>query len=248
MDLIPGLNMNTANTSLESLAAQLNAEFASLSADERIRQAFNLFGPELIATTSFGRDAGLLLHHLHRVKIPIRVYFINTTFHFPETLEYRDTLTSAYGIDLKEVQTEDPNNRRYASEKDRVLSISDTVACCGVNKVAVQAAFLGRTDVKAFLTGLRRDQSESRRDTPLAHVQKGKIKICPFADWPTADVELYLRLWEIPEHPLASLGYTSIGCSPVTCTSKPSNTADPRSGRWAKDDKTECGLHLDYET
>jgi phosphoadenosine phosphosulfate reductase len=121
------------------------------------------------------------------------------------------------------------------------------VACCGINKVAVQAAFLGRTDVKAFLAGLRRDQSESRKNTPFVQVQKGKLKICPFADWPAEDVELYLRLWEIPEHPLAKLGYTSIGCSPATCTSKPIDASDPRSGRWAKDDKTECGLHLDYE-
>ena len=239
--------MPTQNPSLEIQAQELDREFASLSAEDRIRKAYALFGSELIATTSFGRDAGLLLHHLNRLKVPIRVYFINTTFHFPETLEYRDTLTSAYGIDLHEMKTKDPLNRRYATEKDGVLSISDTQACCGVNKVAVQAAFLGRTDVKAFLAGLRRDQSDSRKDTPFVHVQKGKIKICPFADWPAEDVDLYLRLWEIPEHPLAKQGYTSIGCSPITCTSKPVDPSDARSGRWAKDDKTECGLHLDYE-
>ncbi len=247
--------MATQDTSLENLAKELDKEFASMSADDRIRKAFALFGSELIATTSFGRDAGLLLHHLNRIKIPIRVFFIDTTFHFPETLEYRDTLTSAYGIDLRESRSQDPNNRRYAVVKDGSaqtgeapsISISDTQACCGVNKVAVQAAFLGRTDVKAFLAGLRRDQSDSRKDTPFVHVQKGKLKICPFADWPTEDVELYLRIWEVPEHPLAKQGYTSIGCSPVTCTSKPVDAADPRSGRWAKDDKTECGLHLDYE-
>lgn len=239
--------MATQNPSLEIQAQELDREFASLSAEDRIRKAYALFGSELIATTSFGRDAGLLLHHLNRLKVPIRVYFINTTFHFPETLEYRDTLTSAYGIDLHEMKTKDPLNRRYATDKGGVLSISDTQACCGVNKVAVQAAFLGRTDVKAFLAGLRRDQSDSRKDTPFVHVQKGKIKICPFADWPAEDVDLYLRLWEIPEHPLAKQGYTSIGCSPITCTSKPIDPADARSGRWAKDDKTECGLHLDYE-
>lgn len=247
--------MTTSPETLAEYAARLDREFASLSADERVRRAFAEFGPELVATTSFGRDAGLLLHHLHRLGIPIRVWFIDTTFHFPETLAYRDTLTSAYRLDLKEARTEDPDNRRYAvanSDGDgrggaSTLSIRDTVACCGVNKVAVQAAFLGRGDVKAFLTGLRRDQSDTRKATPFVQVQKGKIKICPFADWPQEDVELYLRLWEVPEHPLAAQGYTSIGCSPVTCTQKPAVPGDSRSGRWAGDSKTECGLHLDNE-
>jgi phosphoadenosine phosphosulfate reductase len=244
---VAGTGKPAKDPALEALAKQLDQEFAKLTADERIRRAYELFGSGLIATTSFGRDAGLLLHHLNRNNVPVRVYFIDTTFHFPQTLEYRDTLTSAYKIDLHEMRSQDPDNKRYAVDKDGILSISDTQACCGVNKVAVQAAFLGRTDVKAFLAGLRRDQSDSRKETPFVHVQKGKLKICPFADWPTEDVELYLRLWEVPEHPLAKEGYTSIGCSPATCTSKPVDAADPRSGRWAKDDKTECGLHLDYE-
>lgn len=234
---------------LEAKAQELDLEFASLTADERIRRAYEIFGKELVATTSFGRDAGLLLHHLHRLQAPVRVYFIDTSFHFPETLAYRDTLSSAYALDLKEVRSADPDNRRYAvANADGTLSIRDTTACCGINKVAVQAAFLGRGDVKAFLAGLRRDQSDSRKATPFVQVQKGKIKICPFADWPQQDVELYLQLWEVPEHPLAAQGYTSIGCSPVTCTQKPAVPGDSRSGRWAGDSKTECGLHLDNES
>src|SRR5689334_12447645 len=180
----PISNAPAAPGSLEAFAQELDREFASLSADDRIRKAFALFGPELIATTSFGRDAGLLLHHLHRLKIDIRVFFIDTSFHFPETLEYRDTLTSAYKLDLREVRSLEPANRRYAGAaegKPGAIAISDTKACCAINKVGVQAAFLGRTDVKAFLTGLRRDQSDTRSHTPFVHVQKGKLKICPFA-------------------------------------------------------------------
>src|SRR5690606_36533909 len=232
---------------LEAMARDLDREFAALGADDRIRKIASLFGEEIIATTSFGRDAGLLLHHLHRLKIGMRVFFIDTSYHFPETLAYRDTLTSAYGLDLREVRSFEPTKGRYASAADGKISISDTKACCAINKVGVQAAFLGRTDVKVFLTGLRRDQSDTRAHTPFVHVQKGKLKVCPFADWPAADVEMYLRLWEVPEHPLAREGYSSIGCSPITCTSKPVNPGDPRSGRWVGDAKTECGLHLDYE-
>lgn len=233
---------------LEARARELDAELSVLDADARIRRAHEVFGAGLVATTSFGRDAGLLLHHLHRLKVPIRAYFIDTTFHFPETLAYRDTLVSAYRLDLREVRSPDPRNRRYArTGSDGSLSISDTEACCGVNKVAVQAAFLGRTDVTAFLAGLRRDQSNTRKNTPFVSVQRGRVKICPFADWPQADVEMYLRLWEVPEHPLTAEGYTSIGCSPATCTQRPVDPGDGRSGRWAGDDKTECGLHLDME-
>lgn len=237
-----------AREALEAEARELDREFAGLSADDRIRRAFAAKGAGLVATTSFGRDAGLLLHHLHRLAIPIRVWFIDTTFHFPETLAYRDTLTSAYRLDLREARTSDPDNRRHArTAADGSLTIADTVACCGINKVAVQAAFLGRSDVTAFLAGLRRDQGDSRKNTPFVHVQKGKIKICPFADWPQADVDMYLKLWEVPEHPLAAQGYTSIGCSPVTCTQKPADPGDGRSGRWAAEAKTECGLHTDYD-
>lgn len=243
----PAASAAAAPGTLAALAQDLDREFAALSADERIRKAFQQFGKELIATTSFGRDAGLLLHHLSRLAVPVRVFFIDTSFHFPETLAYRDTLTSAYQLDLRESRSFEPDNRRYANPAGGVVAITDTNACCAINKVGVQAAFLGRTDVKAFLTGLRRDQSDSRSHTPFVHVQKGKLKICPFADWPAADVEMYLRLWEVPEHPLAKEGYSSIGCSPVTCTSKPLDPDDPRSGRWVGDAKTECGLHLDYE-
>jgi phosphoadenosine phosphosulfate reductase len=243
----PAAGGPAAPGSVQALARDLDREFAALSADERIRKAYALFGKELIATTSFGRDAGLLLHHIHRLQVPVRVFFIDTSFHFPETLAYRDTLTSDYKLDLREARSFEPDNRRYAADKEGNLVVSDTTACCAINKVGVQAAFLGRTDVKAFLTGLRRDQSETRAQTPFVHVQKGKLKICPFADWPAQDVEMYLRLWEVPEHPLAAQGYSSIGCSPVTCTSKPVDPDDPRSGRWVGEAKTECGLHLDYE-
>ncbi len=245
----PSSNRQPATMTVEytpEFAERLNAEFAALSADERLRRSFELFGDGLIATTSFGRDSGLLLHHLYRAKTPIRVYFINTTFHFTETLAYRDTLVSAYGIRLEEMHPDDPDNRRYAMEVANITRISDTTACCAINKVAVQARFMGRSDVKAVISGLRRDQSETRKDTPFVQLQRsGKFKLCPFADMPMQDVDLYLRLWEVPEHPLAAQGYTSIGCSPITCTSKPLD-GDARSGRWSGEQKTECGLHLDF--
>jgi phosphoadenosine phosphosulfate reductase len=243
-------------TALKAQAETLNAEFAKLDADARLRRAWELFGDSLIATTSFGRDAALLLHHLYRLKIPARVYFMDTGFHFDETLAYRDTLAAAWGLDVRTVSSDLPTpvRRQYARTengqeggKGEELRIVDVDACCAINKVEVQRKFLALPDVKAFVSGLRRDQSDTRKDTPFVAVQRGKIKFTPFADWPQEDVEMYLRLWEVPEHPLAAAGYTSIGCSPVTCTSKPVEGQDGRSGRWAGQAKTECGIHLDQD-
>ncbi|HAO99439.1 MAG TPA: phosphoadenylyl-sulfate reductase [Fibrobacteres bacterium] len=243
--------METATyPNLEALREQaqvLNAEFASLDADGRLRRAYELFGHCLIATTSFGRDAALLLHHLYRLKIPARVFFMDTGFHFPETLAYRDTISKAFDLDVHTVSSSDPGRRQYAVTENGELRITNVDACCAINKVEVQRRFLALPDVTAFVTGLRRDQSDTRKELPFVQVQRGKIKVMPFVDWPQEDVDLYLRLWETPEHPLAEQGYTSIGCSPVTCTRKPVPGEDARSGRWVGDAKTECGIHLDQD-
>ncbi len=246
--------MNATNPypDLEALrrrAAELNEELAPLDADARLRLAHDVFGQGLIATTSFGRDAALLLHHLYRLRIPARVFFMDTGFHFPETLAYRDTLAKAWGLDVRTVSSDRPEaeRRQYAVTENGTTRITDVDACCGINKVEVQRKFLAQPDVTAFVSGLRRDQAATRQDTPFAGVQRGKIKIAPFADWPQADVDLYLKLWEVPEHPLAAQGYTSIGCSPATCTRKPLPGEDARSGRWAGDAKIECGIHLDTD-
>src|SRR3990172_3581664 len=141
--------MNASDfAALRKQAGDLDRELTPLSADQRLLHAYALFGDGLIATTSFGHDSGLLLHHLHRLKIPIRVFFIETGFHFPETLRYRDVLTKAYGLRLHTVSSGDPGRRRYAREENGELRISDTDACCGINKVEVQRRFLAIPDVR----------------------------------------------------------------------------------------------------
>ena len=235
------------NPVLREQAEGLDFELSALDADARLRLAYARYGNGLVATTSFGRDAALLLHHLHRLEIPIRIFFMDTGFHFPETLEYRDSLTRAFDLRVQTVSSDDPGRRRYAEEGNGGLRIIDTDACCGINKVEVQRRFLALPDVKAFVTGIRRDQGPSRASTPFAQIQRDRVKIAAFADWPQNDVDLYLRLWELPEHPLASQGYTSIGCSPVTCTRKPLPGENARSGRWAGEAKTECGIHQDFK-
>jgi phosphoadenosine phosphosulfate reductase len=247
--MTPLIDLSQASAQeLAEMAREINEQFAPLDADARLTKAHEMFGYSVIATSSFGKDAALLLHHLYRLQLPVRVFFIDTGFHFPETLAYRQTLADKWNLRMEIVSSADPGRRQYAdTDSLGQIRIRDTDACCGINKVAVQRAFLGRKDVSAFLSALRRDQSETRRDTPFALVQRGRLKICPFADWPQDQVDLYLHLWETPAHPLAEAGYTSIGCSPLTCTQRPTDGQGARSGRWAGETKTECGLHLDLD-
>ena len=105
------------DTQLDTLIDEGLASSPSVAnADARLRRAWELFGDELIATTSFGRDAALLLHHLHRLNIPVRVYFMDTGFHFPETLAYRDTLVKDWGLNVQTVSSDRPDaeRRQYA--------------------------------------------------------------------------------------------------------------------------------------
>src|SRR5690606_36486109 len=139
-------------TALQAQAEALNAEFANLDADARIRRAWELFGDALIATTSFGRDAALLLHHLYRLKIPVRIYFMDTGFHFDETLAYRDTLVKAWNLRVETVASDDPGRRRYAVTENGETRITDIDACCGINTVEVQRRFLALPNVSAFMS------------------------------------------------------------------------------------------------
>jgi phosphoadenosine phosphosulfate reductase len=245
----PPIDLSLASAQeLADMAREINEQFSSVDADARLIKAYEMFGDSVIATSSFGKDAALLLHHLYRLQLPLRIFFIDTGFHFPETLAYRQTLADQWKLRMEVISSHDLNRRQYAeTDLQGHIRIRDTDACCAINKVAVQRAFLARTDVSAFLSALRRDQSETRRETPFALVQRGRLKICPFADWPQDQVDLYLHLWETPVHPLANMGYTSIGCSPLTCTQRPTEGQGGRSGRWAGETKTECGLHLDLD-
>ncbi len=247
--MTPSFDFNKASAQeVADLAKELDQQFRDLDSDARLIKAYELFGESLIATSSFGRDAALLLHHMHRLQLPLRVFFIDTGFHFPETFMYRDVLAAKWNLRVESVASQEALRRQYAENlPEGQIRIRDTDACCGINKVAVQREFLGRKDVSAFLSALRRDQSDTRKATPFALVQRGKIKLCPFADWTQEQVDLYFHLWETPEHPLAAQGYTSIGCSPLTCTQRPAEGESNRSGRWAGETKTECGLHLDLD-
>jgi phosphoadenosine phosphosulfate reductase len=182
-----------------------------------------------------------VLHLLQQVQPGIPVLFLDTGYHFPELLHYRDRLAAAWGINLINVTS--PLSRQEQEVRYGSLYRSDPAACCRMRKV--EPLFRVLENYSAWFTGLRREQSPTRAN--LQCVQPEMLpsghtlwKVSPLALWRWNEVWSYLRVHEIPHAPLYDHGYTSIGCEP--CTTLPMDPDNARSGRWAGA-KLECGIH-----
>lgn len=203
-----------------------------------LSHAVEQFGQGLLFTSSFGAQSGVLLHLWSEVARPLPVVFLDTGFLFPETLAYRDALASRLGLTVKTLAPDIPNAdfvTRYGTD----IQQRDADFCCGVNKVAPLAPL--REAATAWVSGLRRDQSQTRAATELFEADGHLVRVHPLAAMTRADVAAYLAKHAIPEHPLAARRYLSIGCAP--CTRAIGEGEDERAGRWAGSSKTECGLH-----
>lgn len=212
--------------------SELNKELSERSAEHIIEWAHNYFDHHMVVTSSFG-DA-TLAHLVWSVSPLIEVVLLDTHFLFPETLPFAHDLQQRTGGLLTKIQPE-------GIEADVELWKLDTDACCAVRKVAPLERLLeGR---HAWMTGLRRDDSTTRSNTQVVALDpfRDVVKVNPIATWSDADVAAYKARHNLPDNPLTAQGYASIGCWPCTQPVEPG--ADPRSGRWAGQDKTECGLH-----
>jgi phosphoadenosine phosphosulfate reductase len=210
--------------------AEIDAEFESAPASKIVQWAADHFGPHMSLAASM-TDA-VLIDLAVKVAPAIEVVFIDTGYHFPETLETVETVRRRYGLNLR-IMTVAP----HAEELWKV----DPGNCCSAVKVGqLDRALAGKA---AWMSGLRRDEAESRANaTIVGRDLRGLIKVNPLANWTEADVEDYIERHDVPVNPLTLQGYPSIGCMP--CTQPVAPGEDPRSGRWAGRDKTECGLHL----
>jgi phosphoadenosine phosphosulfate reductase len=198
---------------------------------EILRWAGAEFGDGLVVTASFG-DA-VLVHLVSRAIPDADVVLLDTGYLFAETAWYAEHLREAYDVNLRVV--------RPLEGVAKDVWQTDTDACCAARKVEpMQRALAGKT---AWVSGLRRDDSPSRATTPIVHrdLLRNVTKVNPMATWTDDDVDHYKAMELLPEHPLTSKGYPSIGCWP--CTRRVAPGEDPRSGRWAGTNKTECGIH-----
>lgn len=221
-------------------AEDLEARFGDKAPEEIIAASFAAFAPEELAVvSSFGADSAALLDLVARVDPRAPVIFLDTGQHFGETLIYRDQLLADFGLtNLRIIHprpevlaAEDPDARLYQTSTDR---------CCDIRKVEPMARAV--EPYRAWLTGRKRHQAQTRASLPVFEAVGTRVRINPLASWTTQDQAAYMRSRNLRANPLVAYGYLSIGCFP--CTQPVAAGEDPRSGRWAGQGKTECGIHL----
>lgn len=220
------------------LARRANAELDGASAAEILAWAHDRFGSRLLVTSSMA-DA-VMIHLIEQVNPGNDVIFLDTGYHFVETIGTRDAIAMSYKINLINLTAElSVAEQDAAYGKD--LFARDPDACCAMRKVAPLDTALAGYD--AWATGLRRADSPARALTPVVawDPKRSKIKIAPIASWTDEDVAGYIETHSLITNPLLDDGYPSIGCLP--CTRQPVPGDDARAGRWAGLGKTECGIH-----
>lgn len=212
----------------EELAA-LDARYADSPASTVIRWAVDTFGSRLCLTSSM-QDT-VLIDLAVKVDPQIEVIFLDTGYHFPETLETAEQVKTRYDLNLVVPPVPLPLDDQWMDDPD---------GCCQARKVApLERALAGKA---AWLSGLRRDETSARASAPvISRDRRGMVKVNPIASWTDADVAGYVVDHDLIANPLLAEGYPSIGCWP--CTRQVTPGEDPRAGRWTGFAKTECGLH-----
>jgi phosphoadenosine phosphosulfate reductase len=229
---------DVSETDLRELAARGAAELADATAEELLRWVEENFSGQYVVASNM-QDA-VLVEMAAKVHPGVDVLFLDTGYHFAETIGTRDAVEAVYGVNIVNVTPE-----QTVAEQDELvgkdLFASDAARCCNLRKVQpLSKALKGYT---AWVTGIRRVEAPTRANAPLISFDEafGLVKINPIAAWSDEDMQAYIEANGILVNPLVDEGYPSIGCAP--CTQKPAEGADPRSGRWAGLAKTECGLH-----
>lgn len=221
--------LRTGRLFMTSDVAAMSESFEGCHPREVIGWAVDEFGSRLSLSASFADT--LLIDLAVGVAPDVEVVFIDTGFHFPETLATVRQAMARYSLNLTVL-------RPLPTAADLWAHGSDT--CCGSRKVAPLERHLV-ANAAAWMSGLRRDDSPQRANAPIVDLDlRGLVKINPLAGWSAEDAERHILENDVLINPLAFEGYSSIGCWPCT---EPSNSNNPRAGRWAGSAKTECGLH-----
>jgi phosphoadenosine phosphosulfate reductase len=220
---------------------KLNMQFRYAKGEDILSWVIENIYPDAAMTSSFQASGVVLIDMIREIQPDFPIFFIDTGYHFPETLEFRDRLVHEWNLN---VQTIKPQKRK--SDSREPLYKRDPDSCCRLNKVEPLKKLKRRLNVSAWLSGVRRDQNSNRLSFDMfMHDKKGYVRIHPLIHWSRNKIWSYIYAKKLPFHPLYDRGYTSIGCFPPECTIKSLSEKSPRSGRWPENEKTECGLHLD---
>jgi phosphoadenosine phosphosulfate reductase len=223
----------------EALIRQKAEEFENASPETVISWAVQTF-PNITFACSFGAEDVVLVDMLQKISPKTDIFYLDTDFHFKETYETRDLMVEKYGLQFIEVKSK-LTPEQQAAEHGEELWKSDPTSCCNLRKVEPLTRILSQYE--AWITGIRRDQAPTRANAKKVEYDTkfGLVKFNPLASWTSEDVWAYIRANNVVYNPLHDRNYPSIGCE--LCTKPVMPGEDPRAGRWAGNEKTECGLH-----
>jgi phosphoadenosine phosphosulfate reductase len=211
---------------------ELNKKYLRLSPEERLTEIYKDF-KSVLYTSSFGASAVYLIHLFHKVRPEQPIHFLDTTYHFPETMVYRKQLADLLNLDIVDLKGDDFRNN--FTRHDETWK-KDPDLCCSINKVEPLEKI--KPEYEVWVSGLMHSQNSYRSNLKIFEERNGIIKFYPIIDVSEEEAEKYILKNNLPQHPLKNKGYNSIGC--VHCTTK----GKSREGRWIDKSKTECGLHL----
>ena len=238
--------LEPADDAVPSRVAELSNELEGWDAERILKDAAEAF-PDMVVTSSFGADSIVLLHLVHLTVPTVPVLFLDTDFHFSETLAYRREVAKRFSLNIVDVRPDALVRQEFRMFGD-AIPFGDPDTCCHLRKTLPLRNALN--DVSAWATGIRRSTTANRQHTPVVQaLREGgrwRAKIAPLVAWTDDDIEQYIGRHHLPRHALVERGYRSIGCRP--CTRPVRDGENPRDGRWANaPEKTECGLHLDWD-
>lgn len=223
---------NSTSLSVKEIAA-LNEAYAPLGFEDRIRRLYVDFVPDkILVTSSFAATSAYFLHIISRIRPDQVISFVDTGFHFPETLAYRDELIQRFGLKVLDLRGD--NYQHEWSVKNRLYN-TDPDFCCSINKVQPLEEVKLNYDV--WVSSLMCWQTDHRSELEVFEERRGIIKFNPMVDVTKEERDVYISEHDLPFHPMVARGYSSIGCTHCTVP------GEGRSGRWAGKQKTECGLH-----
>lgn len=212
----------------------LNEKYKKLTVEQRIEELYKDFSAnEIMLTSSFAATSAFLLRVFSKINPEQIIYFINTGYHFKDTLDYKEKLTELYNLNVEDISAEQWEHD--FTTKDETWK-KDPDMCCSINKVKPLEKI--KEHFTVWVSGLMEWQSDHRSTLNIFEDRGGILKFYPLLDITKEKREEYIKENKLPFHPLISKGYSSIGCEHCTVP------GDDREGRWNNSPKTECGLHL----
>jgi phosphoadenosine phosphosulfate reductase len=210
----------------------LNIKYRPLSPEERIRALYGDF-KNILFTSSFGTTSAILLDLFHKVNPEQAIHFLETTYHFSETIEYKNKLAKLLNLNVVDVIPEEWKNK--FTREDQTWS-KDPDLCCSINKVEPLDKL--KPGFEIWVSGLMKTQNQYRKQMNIFEQKEDIIKFYPIIDMTDEESKAYIQKNNLPAHPLLAHGFASVGC--IHCTVK----GRGREGRWVNRSKTECGLHI----